>query len=240
MATGDKPTMMFESAFSLPGLVAQLSYALLVIAMFAGRLYWLRIGVILSASLAILFTLFWAWNPYLLFWQAMLIVVNVAMLGRRAWRNAAVRFTPDEKPMLSTVLQGLPPFRARHFLDQGFWLNGQRGETLIREGEAVSHLFYLASGEARVMSAGKQVGSCRAGDLIGEVTVLTGDQASATVVLDAPARMWCAPAKVLRLYLDAHHDVRHAVEMSFAAALRHKLRETNRAVVDAGGVAHAG
>jgi hypothetical protein len=68
------------------------------------------------------------------------------------------------------------------------------------------------------------------------VTVLSGDTASATVTLARAARMWCAPAQSLRLYLDAHHDVRHAVEQSFAAALRHKLQEMNRAVAEAGGL----
>lgn len=45
---------------------------------------------------------------------------------------------------------------------------------LTREGEPVSHLYYLAEGEARLLSEGRQVGTCRAGDLIGERSVLSG------------------------------------------------------------------
>ncbi|WP_298853606.1 Crp/Fnr family transcriptional regulator [uncultured Sphingomonas sp.] len=227
---------MSDSAFSGVGLLTQFSYLLLIFAMFPARLFWVRMGVMLSAAVAVVAGLIEYRDPVALFWQVMLLLVNIGLLARFAYRNARVRFNAEERPILDTMLAGLPAVRARHFLDQGFWLNGQAGEGLIREGDPVSHLFYLAAGEAKVTSAGKQVGFCRAGDLIGEVTVLSGDQASATVTLDSPARMWCAPARTLKLYLDAHHDVRHAVEMSFAAALRHKLRATNQAVAAAGGV----
>src|SRR3546814_20042683 len=113
--------------------------------------------------------------------------------------------------MLAGVLSALPRSRARHLLDQGFWLSGREGDVLTREEEAVTHLFYLSSGEARVMSHGKRVGTCHAGDLIGEVTVLSGAQASAPLILEGPAPFWFAPAKALRPYPPAHQDVRPAL-----------------------------
>lgn len=225
-----------DPSFGMAWAMGHLQYLLLVAAMLPARLVRVRIGVVISALVGILASGVFSFQPAALFWNAVLLAVNGVLL-LRFWRtNAAVRFTPDEESMLGALLNGLPRARARHFLDQGLWLTGQAGEALIREGEPVTHLFYIAEGEARVTSAGKQVGRCGPGDLIGEVTVLSGETASATVTLDRAARMWCAPAKTLRLYLDAHHDVRHAVEKSFAAALRHKLQEMNRAVAEAGGL----
>jgi hypothetical protein len=225
-----------DSAATLAWAVAHLQYLLLVIAMLPARLMRVRVGVCASAVAGMLASGLFSFAPQALFWNTLLLAVNLVLLLQYARSNRAVRFSADEEPMLGVLLGGLPRARARHFLDQGFWLTGQPGETLIREGEPVSHLFYVASGEARVLSAGKQVGTCHAGDLIGEVTVLSGEQASATVVLSQASRLWCAPANTLRLYLDAHHDVRHAVEQSFATALRHKLQEMNRAVAEAGGI----
>src|SRR5690606_12242466 len=88
----------------------------------------------------------------------------------------------------------------------------------------------------RVMSLGKQVGTCRAGDLIGELTVLSGETATATVILNGPARFWCAAADDLRPYVDAHDDIRRAIEHAFSTALKSKLRASNRAIAEAGGV----
>jgi CRP/FNR family transcriptional regulator, cyclic AMP receptor protein len=225
-----------DTSFGLGWAMGHLQYLLLVAAMLPARLVRVRIGVCASAVAGILASGLFAFQPAALFWNSLLLLVNLVLL-LQFWRsNAAVRFTAEEEPMLDALLYGLPRARARHFLDQGLWLTGKAGEEVIREGEPVTHLFYIASGEARVSSGGRPVGRLGTGDLIGEVTVLSGDTASATVTLTSPARMWCAPAKTLRLYLDAHHDVRHAVEQSFATALRHKLQEMNRAVAEAGGL----
>ncbi len=117
------------------------------------------------------------------------------------------------------------------------WLTGKAGDTLTYEGELVSHLYYLAEGEARVLSMGRQVGLCRAGDLIGELTVLSGENATATVILNTPARFWCAPAEDLRPYVEAHDDIRRAIEHGFATVLKAKLRASNRTIAEAGGAA---
>ena len=141
--------------------------------------------------------------------------------------------------MTDSLVAGLSQNRARHLIDQGMWLTGKEGDVLTREGEPVDHLYFLAEGEARVMATGRQVGTCRTGDLIGELTVLSGEMASATVILNGPARFWCAPAEDLKPYVEAHDDIRRAIEHGFATALKSKLRASNRTIAEAGGVAPA-
>ncbi len=226
-----------EQGSNLAWAFDQLHWLLLLGAMLPARLVRVRIGVVAASVASILAFGVFSFDPARLFWSVLLLLVNLVLLLQFMRGNAKVRFTPDEEPMLKALLSGLPRARARHFLDQGLWLNGKPGETLIREGEPVTHLFYIADGEAEVTSGGRAVARCGAGDLVGEVTVLSGDNASATITLTRPARMWCAPAQTLRLYLDAHHDVRHAVEQSFAGALRQKFRDMNRTVAEAGGLA---
>ena len=227
------------SAFSTEALVGQLAFLLLVVGVMSDRMDRLRAIIAMGAFVGFAHALLFRADYVAAFWWGLLLAASLLLLVKRLVDRARVRFTPDEEVMLTGLLAGLPRSRARHLLDQGFWLTGRDGDTLTHEDEPVSHLFYLASGEARVMSHGRQVGACRAGDLVGEVTVLSGDQASATVVLDGPARFWCAPAAVLRPYLAAHDDVRRALEQGFTASLRTKLRKSNEAIAAAGGVATA-
>jgi CRP-like cAMP-binding protein len=227
------------SAFSIEGLVGQLAFLLLILGVITSRIDRLRAFVAAASLIGFAHAAIFRGDYVASFWWALLLAASLLLLVKRLLDRARVRFSPEEEMMLKGVLAGLPRSRARHLLDQGFWLSGREGDTLTREDEPVSHLFYLASGEARVMSHGRQVGACRAGDLIGEVTVLSGEQASATVVLDSPARFWCAPANVLRPYLEAHDDVRRVLEQGFTASLRTKLRKTNEAIAAAGGVATA-
>lgn len=229
-------TTGFASSFSSGGLLMQLTLLLLVAATMSSQLDRLRALTAAAAATGLLHAILWAEDPVAAFWWGLLLLASLLQLALRAYHNHKVRFTAEEEAALAGPLKTLPRSRARHFFDQGFWLSGREGDVLTREDEAVTHLFYLSAGEARVMSHGRQVGLCRPGDLIGEVTVLSGDRASASVTLTGPARFWCAPATVLLPYLSAHDDVRRALEQGFTSALTAKLRQSNERIADAGGV----
>lgn len=216
-----------------------LGYALLVAAMLAPRLAVLRALVALAALAGLVRALAWTGDAVAASWTALLLLVCLVLLGRAWLERRAVRFTDEEKAMVESLVAGLSTAGARHLIDQGLWLNGKTGDVLTREGEPVDHLYFLAEGEARVISGGRQVGTCRAGDLVGELTVLSGETASATVILNGPARFWCAPAENLKPYVEAHEDIRRALEHGFATALKAKLRASNRAIAEAGGVSSA-
>ncbi|WP_165357137.1 cyclic nucleotide-binding domain-containing protein [Sphingosinicella sp. CPCC 101087] len=221
---------------SADALLLQLSYALLVAAVLAARPAALRVLVALAALVGLTRALIWTGDVVTAVWMGLLLGACLTLLARNFYESRHIRFTPEERRMLDSLVAGVSQSRARHLIDQGIWLNGKEGDVLTREGQRVDHLYFLAEGEARVMSMGRHVGTCRPGDLIGELTVLSGETASATVILTGPARFWCAPADDLRPYVEAHDDIRRAIEHGFATALKSKLRASNRAIAEAGGV----
>jgi CRP-like cAMP-binding protein len=221
-------------------IILHLSYALLVVAVLAPRMAPLRLLVAVSALLGLGRALLWTGDVVTAVWMGLLLAACLFLLGRALYERRKAAFTPEEQRMIDSLVAGLSHNRARHLIDQGLWLNGKAGDVMTREGEPVDHLYFLAEGEARVMSQGQLVGTCRAGDLIGELTVLSGETASATVILNGPARFWCAPADDLKPYVEAHDDIRRAIEHGFATALKAKLRASNRAIAEAGGVAPGG
>ena len=222
-----------------PGaLLLQFGFLILGIALIAPKLSYIRL-LIGAAALAWLVAAILARDSLNMAWTGVLLALCLVVSGRGLWSNATVRFSEDEKKMYDTLFSDLPRSRARHLFDQGLWLAGKEGDTLTYEGALVSHLYYLAEGEARVLSQGQQVGLCHPGDLIGELTVLSGENASATVILNTPARFWCAPAEDLRPYVEAHEDVRRALEHGFATVMKAKLRASNQAMVAAAQAAGA-
>ena len=143
--------------------------------------------------------------------------------------NQAAKFNADEQQMLAGPLAGLGRAQARRLIDQGIWMDGRKGDVLIREGEEAAQLYYLASGSADVHVKGKPVGKINPGSLVGEATVLGEAAAIATVTLDQPARFWCAQGRALNAFLAANPDARHALEHGFNVSLREKLEAMNRA-----------
>lgn len=219
-------------------LVLQLGFVLLIAAVLARGLRHVQL-LVGAAALAWLGRALWLGDIVTAGWSGALAGLCLVLVGRHLWTGRNVRFNPDERAMVDTLFGELPGSRARHLIDQGVWLNGKEGDVLTREGEPVDHLYYLAEGEARVLSTGIEVGLCRRGDLIGELTVLSGETATATVILTTPARFWCAPADDLRPYVEAHDDIRRAIEHGFATVLKAKLRASNRTIAEAGGAAPA-
>ena len=156
-----------------------------------------------------------------------LIVAAVQSLGG-VLADRRTTLNNDEEAMRAGPLAGLGRGDVRRFLDQGLWMHGHSGDTLTREGDHVTHLYWLAEGEAEVVANGTTVGRCGPGQLIGEATILSPDPATATVRLTRDARFWCAPAKALSAFLAAHPHTRHALEHGFTLSLKDKLDAMNK------------
>lgn len=216
----------------LTGLLLHAGFALLAAAVLVKRPVIAR-ALVGGAALAWLLRAALAGDLVGMAWGGLIAGLALILVGRGIWRDRAVRFTPDEQHMMESLFDGLPRSRARHLVDLGIWISGRAGDTLTREGEPVEHLYYLADGDARVLCQGVEVGHCASGDLIGELTVLSGETATATVILTRPSRFWCAPAEDLRPYVEAHEDIRRAIEHGFATVLKAKLRASNRTIAEA-------
>jgi CRP-like cAMP-binding protein len=224
---------------SADAILIQLGYALLVIAVLAPRLGSVRVFIALAASVGLARALLVTGDLVSAVWMGLLLAACLLLLARSLYERRKASFTADEKRMIDSLVAGLSQTRARHLIDQGMWLTGKAGDRLTREGEPVEHLYFLAEGDARVLMNGRQIATCHAGDLIGELTVLSGEKATATVILEGPARFWCARAEDLRPYVEAHDDIRRAIEHGFALALKSKLHASNAAMVQAGGIPSA-
>jgi hypothetical protein len=165
--------------------------------------------------------------------MALLLPVLVLIVGATrslggVLADRRAHLSAEEEKMLRGPLAGLGRGDARRFLDQGLWMEGRAGDTLTREGDKVTHLYWLAEGEAEVVANGAVVGRCGQGQLIGEATILSPDPATATVRLTRDARFWCAPAKALSAFLAAQPHTRHALEHGFTLSLKDKLDAMNK------------
>lgn len=217
---------------SAGSLLFHAGWGLLLAAMLAPRLKAARGFVALAAAAWLAQALFWTADPAGAAWSGAILLACTVLLARDLDRGRSVRFTDEEQAMVDSLVTGLSRSRARHLVDQGYWLNGSPGDVLTHEGEPVDNLYWLASGEAKAMSGGRQVGTCAAGDLIGEIAALSDEPATATVILDAPTRMWCAPVASLRPYVLADDEIKRAIERGFAEALKTKLKAANRTIAE--------
>lgn len=167
-------------------------------------------------------------GPLALLAPVLLALVAIIQAASRILAARKARFTTEEEAMLSGPLKGIPRPHARLFLDQGEWIDGEKGDTLIREKDRNRRLFYLSVGGADVLVGRQLVGTCVPGQLIGEGAILADEPPTATVRLNQPSRVWSASGEALNSFLEAHDEVRQALEHSLTLSLREKLKAANR------------
>lgn len=212
--------------------VGHLSYLLLVLSMLMRRIGPLRLLAVSSALAGIAYDAIWLKNPVGVFWETLLLSVNLGQLAYMRWETRRATFSDEEHAFLEGVAPGLARRLQRKLLDAGVWSDEPAGTILTREGQPVVKLTYLASGEARISLADVEVASCPAGALVGEVTVLTGDPATGTARLSVASRIWSVDARVLRRLAEGEPEILGALRAGFANNLREKLVASNLAAAE--------
>ena len=189
---------------------------------------WQFPAINLIAAFMMISSLLRQFDPYSLTMEVAWVVISIVGLVRLYIIHKYFRFTEEEQAAAQRLVPGLSKDRARKLLSRGAWSDVAPGRVLTREGEPVTHLVYLAEGLCRIEIDGAMVAILGPGVLIGEMTYHTGQPATATVVVDAPARILAFERTGLEGFLQRNDDIRVTLEQSVAGDLRRKLADTTR------------
>ncbi len=92
-----------------------------------------------------------------------------------------------------------------------------KGETIMREGEPGGSMFVIVSGETDVVIAGGRVRTLGPGDFFGEMSLLTGERRTATVVASQPCRLMEMTCAAFRGFVTAKPEVFKTMEPAVLA-----------------------
>ncbi|MEM1161516.1 MAG: cyclic nucleotide-binding domain-containing protein [Pseudomonadota bacterium] len=207
------------------------SYALLQFGLIQGRGYLYAFLNLIGASL-VLISLAEAYNLASAIIQITWITISSIGIARAYLLDKVLRFTEDEKTVLARIAPGLSKPNARALLNLGAWVEGTNGTDLTVQGEPISHLYWVKSGQVAVYAGGQRVAEIGAGAVLGEATVLTGTPATATVTVDQAASYFCIPAQGLRDLTTRNAEIRAELQESFSSEMRNKLAESNQRMVE--------
>ena len=98
-----------------------------------------------------------------------------------------------------------------------------------KQNDQPEFLTYLSKGTATITVDGQEVATVQAGHYIGEMSLLGDGNASATVVVAEPARVWrVEPEKIERLKKD-RPNIANALQAGIAIDMRRKIVAGNSA-----------
>jgi hypothetical protein len=215
---------------------------LIGLALYLGSYLALQLGLIrgdgyaypilnLLAAAGILASLLEAFNLYAAVGEIAWIAISVVGI-LRLYLVRRLRLTKEEAAAVAVLAPGLARDRARRLLRLGTWVDADPGRVLAVEGRPVEALTFVAGGRCAIEVGGVPVAAIGTGGVVGEMTVLTGAPATATVVVEVPGRLLVIEAQALRSFLARNGDIQLELERTFAGDLRRKLALTTRALAD--------
>ncbi len=187
---------------------------------------WLRCLTVLACFALIPFNYFQP-EPLIapIIWLSVFICLNIVQVGILVYERRPIHFTEDENRLFQMVFRTLTPVEFLKLLKVAHWMEAKPSEQLTREGDALENLMVIFSGRVSVEADGKLVAEISDGQFIGEMSFLTGEHASATVIALEATRYVAWLKKDLRLFIERNPDVRPSLQALIGTDLVKKLKQ---------------
>jgi CRP-like cAMP-binding protein len=214
---------------SLAALIAGIGTLFLLVAFVVSGRRWLH----LLASLGFTCIFIGAWVPefhIVHFAVIALALVNLVQFARLSHRLHQGAMTAEERALIAEVLAIEEPARQRRLREVITWRDAETGEVLMRQGQKAPPLIYIGTGRMEIEHEGLPVSSCGPDDFLGEMSLVTGEGASATVKVSLPARIAVFDRDGLLRLMDAMPELARAFDRRLNIGLVDKIQRMNRAM----------
>ncbi|MEM7226191.1 MAG: cyclic nucleotide-binding domain-containing protein [Pseudomonadota bacterium] len=121
-------------------------------------------------------------------WAATFIAINVVHSIWLISERHLMRLTEEEKRLKESTFGAVDPVLVRKLLRRGQWRDLKPEDCLVRQGIHLNSMYLIASGQAAVLLGDHVVTQIGPGKFVGEISYLTGDRSTATVVATEPLR----------------------------------------------------
>lgn len=212
---------------SLQNVFGHLVYILAITSMIMRSMPWLRFFAILSGLCGLTYFGGIRGDYVSAFWEFSYIMVNIVQLFILWFENRIGQFDEDERQFVHDALMDLRPVHAARMVRIGEVETVGEGQRLLEQGETPERLYYLLSGEVRIVQDGQQVGACHRGDFLGEMSFLSGSVANATALAAEPCRVLVFERAQLAAMLERREPLRHALHAGVSRNLLTKLNRMN-------------
>jgi hypothetical protein len=167
---------MFESGeyfYSIAALFSLSAYVL-------SNILWLRIFLVLAAIVYIISGVNLGITS-MVGWNSAYLVINLFHVGLLLLDKSTITLPEETKEIYHQFFSAMSTreFKKLITINQ---FQTVKGERLIAEGEGTDRLFILLEGKVNIVKSGKTIASLNSGDLVGEMSFMSKDPASADVV----------------------------------------------------------
>lgn len=235
MDTGAFDTGAFDTGAFDTGDAALLVAGILLVASFAmTSMRWLRIIALVAGAAALFWAIVTGPGSLVVVLIAAFVIVNGGQLLMMILRTRQHHLSAEERELLEGVLQVQEPEQQRRLLGLMRWQDARPDDVLMQQGQARPPLIYLASGAAAIELDGAVVGVCGSGDFLGEMSMVTGETASATVRVTHAVRIARFDRDALAQFTATLPEMKRAFDAALNRGMAQKIARMNEAAAVSG------
>lgn len=173
-----------ETTDLLRQILIHLGFGLGALAFLVRDILWLRLLAI-GANLCVGFAAYRSpagpvWE--VVGWSSAFVAINSVHSIWLLYERHLMRFTAEEKALKDSAFQAVDPAFVKKLFRRGQWVDFEPQDCLARQGVHLDRLILVSEGEAAVCLGGAVVAKLGQGKFVGEISILTGEQATATVL----------------------------------------------------------
>ncbi len=217
--------MFYAALFFIANLLFCLAYVVRDMA-------WLRAITILAASLTLPY--FFAQSTPLysaMGWQVAFILINGVNLTVLLLERRPVQLSEDQQQLHITTFRTLTPREMLRVLKPAEWHRAEAGERLIQQGEHLHQLMLIHRGRAEVRRDGEFRANVGPGDFVGEMSLATGQEASADVITTEPVDYLIWKSEDLQRVYHRHPNLKDAMQALLGVDMAQKLSRHGNAPI---------
>lgn len=207
-----------------------ISYVLIAISYWLTNIYWLRVTAVLGLSLEIVyFRLSGGDLSAGIGWDLVFIAINLYQIYWLVAERRKLKTMEHAHLLRQGVFAGFTDAQLARLITSGNWRDLEPGAVLTEQGKAVPELVLLCDGSAIVDVHGSTVAHLRGGAFVGEMAFVSGNPASATVVIEQPTRAFVFDMARLRKLVETDDLVAVAIHRVIGRDLATKLKKQGEA-----------
>ncbi len=215
--------------FNFVSILGHLEYIFLITAFMFRNVTYLRLIALASSISAVLYYSLCADKPLLINigWEICFSTINIYQLIIITCERYLIRFTDKELKIYNDSFSRFSPQQFKKLLKVGRFSSFEKGEFLIKINKPVETLSIIYDGKVEIIREDKVVAYCETGNIIGELSFLSGTLATADVV--AIKKTFCLfwDQKTLKKLLDKDEAIFANFQLTFNEELVRKIVKSN-------------
>ena len=185
---------------------------------------WLRILIIIAICFVIPFYYF---QPVPLmapvYWNILFATINIVQVIVLLIERRPVKLSENEERLYKMVFRTLTPREARKMFKMARWGTAEKGDLLVKKDSMLEGLMLINKGKASVQLEDDQHAELGEGHFVGEMSYITGNKTSASVVADSQLEYVTWPLESLKPFLDKNTELRAALTAIIGIDLARKI-----------------